>query len=207
VRLALPKGRSLGSALAALRAAGLALQGLDPEGRRLWQTFPDDGVEVLLLKDWDLPLYVERGVADLGVVGSDVLDELGGDLLQPLRLRDGACRLSLIGAPGALPAPGSAVRVASKYPASARRALAGFPWSAEVFRLAGSVELAPLLGLADLALDIVQTGATLREHGLAELAVVSEVHPCLVVGRAAYQLHRQRIDAWIARLEAAEVTR
>jgi ATP phosphoribosyltransferase regulatory subunit len=207
VRLALPKGRSLGSALAALRAAGLALAGLDPEGRRLWQSFPADGVEVLLLKDWDLPLYVERGVADLGVVGSDVLGELGGDLLQPLRLRDGACRLSLIGPPGPLPAPGSAVRVASKYPATARRALAGLPWSAEVYRLAGSVELAPLLGLADLALDIVQTGATLREHGLAELQPIAEVNPCLVIGRAAYQLHRPRIDAWIARLEAAEVTK
>jgi ATP phosphoribosyltransferase len=206
VRLALPKGRGLASALAALRAAGLALDGLDPEGRRLWQAFPADGVEVLLLKDWDLPLYVERGVADLGVVGSDVLDELGGDLLRPLRLRDGACRLSLIGPPGELPAPGSVVRVASKYPTTARRALAGYPWSAEVYRLAGSVELAPLLGLADLAFDIVQTGATLREHGLAELAVIQEVNPCLVIGRAAYQLHRPRLDAWMARLEAAEMT-
>jgi ATP phosphoribosyltransferase regulatory subunit len=205
LRLALPKGRNLPVALAALRAAGLALDGLDPEGRRLWQPFPADDVEVLLLKDWDLPLYVERGIADVGVVGSDVLAEVDGDLAVPLRLRDGRARLSLVGPPAGLPPAGSAVRVATKYPLTARRALAGFPWAAEVCRIAGSVELAPLLALADLGFDVVQTGATLRAHGLAELAVVDEVTPCLVASRAACQRFRSRLNGWLERLEEAAV--
>jgi len=205
LRLALPKGRNLTAALSALRVAGLDLSGLDANGRRLWQPFPEQGLEILMLKDWDLPLYVEHGIADLGIVGSDVLGELGSGLATPLRLRDGRCRLSLIGHPGELPPAGSAVRVASKYPATARRALQAFPWAVEIFRLEGSVELAPLLELADLALDVVQTGETLRAHGLAELQVVAEVAPCLVASAAACQRFRDRIGEWVTRLEAAAV--
>jgi ATP phosphoribosyltransferase len=96
IRLALPKGRNLEPALAAFRAAGIPLLGLDPSGRSL-RTRLDEGVEVLSLKDWDLPLYVEQGVADLGIVGSDVLAEVDGDLLVPVRLREGRSRMSLIG--------------------------------------------------------------------------------------------------------------
>ncbi len=185
IRLALPKGRTLTPAVAALRAAGFALRGFDPGGRRLRQSLPNDGLEIMLLKDWDLPLYVERGVADCGVVGSDVLDEVDGDLLTPLRLRDGRCRLSLIGPAGALPGAGDQVRLATKYVATAREFLSGQAWGAEIVPLSGSLELAPLLGLAELALDIVETGRTLREHDLVELMVVREVTPCLVVNRAA----------------------
>jgi ATP phosphoribosyltransferase len=207
IRLALPKGRNLVPALSALRACGLSLADLDLSGRRLRQQLATDGVEVLLLKDWDLPRYVEHGVADVGVVGSDVVEELAGDLLMPVRLREGGARLSLIGLPGALPAPGRKVRLATKYPATARRLLAELPFSAEVLPLAGSVELAPLLALADLALDIVQTGATLREHGLVELQVLRRVEPCVVVSRAALQQHRPTLNRWIASLETAEVAR
>lgn len=205
IRLALPKGRNLGPSLAALRESGLELEGLEPENRRLRQRFPEDGIEVLLLKDWDLPLYVEYGVADWGIVGSDVLTETGADLLRPVRLLRGRSRLSLIGRPGAAPGPGSQVRLATKYTVSAHRFLAGAPFSAEVMKLAGSVELAPVLDLADVALDIVQTGRTIREHALVELEVVDEVAPTVVVSRAAYQSHRKRINAWIDELERAEV--
>ncbi|MDX1631204.1 MAG: ATP phosphoribosyltransferase [Thermoanaerobaculia bacterium] len=205
IRLALPKGRNLGPSLAALREAGVTLDGLSPEGRRLRQRFPDEGIEVLLLKDWDLPLYVEYGVAEWGIVGSDVLGETGADLLRPVRLLGGGSRLSLVGRPGAEPVPGSQIRLATKYTASAHRFLASAPFSAEVMKLSGSVELAPVLDLADLALDIVQTGRTIREHGLVELQVVEAVAPTVVVGRAAYQLHRRRINAWIDELERAEV--
>ena len=214
IRLALPKGRNLAPVLAACRAAGLALGGLgDGDGRRLWFELPGEAAlggepfEVLLLKDRDLPLYVEYGVADLGVVGSDVLGEVGGDLLAPLALADGRCRLSLIGYPGSMPAAGDQVRLATKYPATARRLLAGRPWGADLVRLSGSVELAPLLELAELALDIVQTGRTLAENGLAELEVVAEVAPLVVVNRSAFQRHRRAINGFIARLEEAGVAR
>ena len=205
IRLALPKGRNLEVALAAFGAAGLDLGAPEAPGRSLRTRPPAAGVEVLLLKDWDVPLYVEQGVADCGVVGSDVLGELDGDLLVPVRLLAGRARMSLIGRPGALPQPGAQVRLATKYPATARRWLAGLPWGAEVLELAGSVELAPVLELAEVALDIVQSGRTLAANHLAELQVVAEVAACLVVGRAAFQRHRGTVNDWVGRLEAAAV--
>lgn len=205
IRLALPKGRNLEPALAAFRAAGIPLLGLDPGGRSL-RTRLEEGVEVLSLKDWDLPLYVEHGVADLGIVGSDVLAEVDGDLLVPVRLREGRSRMSLIGRSGeAMPEPGGQVRLATKYPNTARRLVEDRPWGAEIVKLSGSIELAPLLHLAELALDIVQTGRTLKENGLVEIETVAEVAACLVVNRASYQRHRTLLNEWIGRLEAAEV--
>jgi ATP phosphoribosyltransferase len=212
IRLALGKGRNLPVALDAFRAAGLALDGVDAAARRLIVESPSVGldtgaqsIEVLLLKDADVPLYVAYGTADLGIAGSDVLEESDGDLLVPARLAAGRSRLSLIGREGSMPAPGGQVRLATKYPATARRLVARRPWGAEVLTLSGSVELAPILDLADLALDIVQTGRTLRENGLVELEVVSDVAPCLVVNRASFLRHRDAINDLVRRLEAAEV--
>jgi len=205
MRLALPKGRNLSAALEAFRAAGLGLEGVDPEMRQLRREIPADEVEVLMLKDWDLPLYVEQGIADIGVVGSDVLGEIDGDLLVPVRLRAGSSRLSLIGRESRLPEPGAQIRLATKYPKLARRVVAGRPWGAEIFKLSGSVELAPLLHLAELAFDIVQSGRTLQENHLVEIETVEAVHPCLVVNRAAYQRYRKRLNALIRRLEEKEM--
>lgn len=205
IRLALPKGRNLDTALAAFEKAGLGLEGFDPADRRLQMRFPDKDLEVLMLKDWDVPLYVQYGIADWGVVGSDVLDELDGDLLVPARFLEGRSRLSLIGFGHSMPKPGQQVRLASKYPRTAQAVLAGRPWGAQVLKLSGSVELAPLLRLAEVALDIVQTGRTLRENGLEELESVREVAPCLVVNRAAFQVHREMLDRWLDALEKAGV--
>jgi ATP phosphoribosyltransferase len=204
IRLALPKGRNLDVALAAFRAAGL-LSGLDLAGRSLLVQLEEEGIEALSIKDWDIPVYVEHGVADFGIVGSDVLAEIDGDLLVPVRLREGRSRLSLIGRAAALPAPGSQVRLATKYPNTARKVLEGRPWGAEIVKLSGSIELAPLLHLAEVALDIVQTGRTLVENNLVEIETVAEVAACLVVNRASYQRHRALLNDWIGRLEAAEV--
>ncbi len=212
IRLALPKGRNLTPTLAAFRAAGVPLSGLEDNGRKLWMELPGEGLgrsgerlEVLILKDKDLPLYVEYGIADLGVVGSDVLEESGAELLVPLRLTEGLSRLSLIGYPGALPEPGAQVRIATKYPRIARRLIAERPWGAEVVELSGSIELAPMLELAEVALDIVQTGRTLKENGLTELETVTGVAPCVVVNRASFQRHRPEVNALLARMEDAGV--
>lgn len=204
-RLALGKGRNLAVALEGLRGAGLDLAGLDGPRRRLILPSPEDGMEVLLLKDADVPVYVAYGTADLGVVGSDLLSESDGDLLVPARFRKGRSRLALIGREGGLPRAGSQVRLATKYPRTARRILAGRPWGAEILKLSGSVELAPLLDLAELALDIVQTGRTLRENGLAELETVEAVVPCLVANRASFLRHRRWINGLVRRLEETEV--
>lgn len=206
--LALPKGRNLEIALHAFRAAGLPLDGV-PGGlvngdRRLRVDLPEAGFQILLLKDWDVPLYVEYGIADLGIVGSDVLAEVGGDVLVPARFTEGRCRLSLIGNQG-LPQPGAQVRLASKFTNIARQVVAEEPWNAEILKLFGSVELGPLLELAEVALDIVQTGRTLEENHLQELKVVREVAPILLVHRAAFQQHRDRINDLVDRLESAGV--
>ncbi|HEX2253204.1 MAG TPA: ATP phosphoribosyltransferase [Thermoanaerobaculia bacterium] len=206
IRLALPRGRNLAPSLAAFRAAGLGLGGFEGEGRRPWAASPEDGLEVLLLEDRDLPLYVEDGVADLGVIGSEVIEEVGADLLVPLAFTNGGCRLSLLGRPGALPGPGGRVRLATKYPRTARRLLAERPWSAEVVELSGSIELAVLLELAQVALGLVQPGRTLRDE-LVELEPLAEVGPRLVVNRAAFQQHRQQVNGLVSRLEAAGVAR
>lgn len=205
IRFALPKGRNLETALAAFRAAGIPLNGFDAAGRSLRLQIPETGVEVLSLKDWDLPLYVGHGIADCGIVGSDVLEEIDGDLLVPVRFLQGRSRMSLIGRRPELPAPGTQVRLATKYPNTARRVVAGRAWGAEILKLSGSIELAPVLRLAELALDIVQTGRTLVENGLVEIETLAEVAPCLVVNRASYQRHRALLNEWIGRLEAAEV--
>ncbi len=210
IRLALPKGRNLETALAAFAAGGLDLSRLASDeargSRRLWHGFPELGCEVLLLKDRDLPLYVGRGVADCGIVGRDVLDEVDGDLLVPLELTGGRSRLALIGRAGRpLPRVGEQVRLATKYPRTAERFLERQAWSAEILELSGSIELAPLVGLADFILDIVQTGSTLRAHGLEELLPVREIAPCFVVHRAAWQIHRAELASLLGRLERAGV--
>jgi ATP phosphoribosyltransferase len=210
IRLALPKGRNLEPALAAFAAGGLDLTALASDAtrdsRRLWHSFPELGCEVLLLKDRDLPLYVGRGVADCGIVGRDVLDEVDGDLLVPLELAGGRSRLSLIGRAGrSLPGPGAQVQLATKYPRTAERYLERQPWSAEILELSGSIELAPLVGLADFILDIVQSGSTLLAHGLEEIERVREIAPCFVVHRAAWQMRRPELSALLGRLERAGV--
>ncbi len=213
IRLALPKGRNLDAALRAFGAAGFALGGSEGgagvvaiDDRRLRRSYPELGLETLLLKDRDLPIWVERGVADCGVVGRDVLDEADRDLLVPVELAAGRCRLALIGPRGAAPpAAGAQLRLATKYPRAAARWLAHKAWSAEILELSGSIELAPVLGLADLILDIVQTGATLAAHDLVELETVAEIAPCFVVQRAAWQVKRPEILNLIERLEGAGV--
>lgn len=203
IRIAMPKGRNLQVALDAFRAAGRSLdQALEDADRRLQIAVPELGFEILLLKDWDVPVYVQYGIADLGVVGSDVLAEVGGDVLVPARFKEGRCRLSLIGRHG-LPAPGDQVRLATKFPNIAHQVVTEEAWSAEVLKLQGSVELGPLLELAEIALDIVQTGRTLRENDLEELQVVREVAPILLVHRAAYQTYRDEVNDLVDAFEDA----
>ena len=205
MRLALPKGRNLPTVLAAFREAGLQLEGVDVPARQLRRRLEDEDLEILMLKDWDLPLYVEHGIADFGVVGADVLDEIDGDLLVPARFTEGGCRLSLIGRSAEIPEAGSQIRLATKYPNLARELVATRSWGAEIFRLSGSVELGPLLELSEMALDIVQSGDTLRDNDLVEIEVIKQIQPCLVVNRASYQRHRRRLNELIRRLEEKEL--
>jgi ATP phosphoribosyltransferase len=151
---------------------------------------------------------VEHGAADLGVAGRDVLEEDGRDLYEPLDLGIGACRMAMA-APGRAGAGGAGddgqlhLRVATKYPACTRRWLERQGLFAEIIKLYGSVELGPLVGLCDRIVDLVSSGETLRQHGLAEIATVMEVTSRLVVNRASLKLRGAEVDAVLRRLRAA----
>lgn len=188
LRLALAKGRLYDDAVSRLTTAGISVA--DP-GRRLLIPTSDPMLELLVVKPGDVPVYVESGAADLGITGTDVLREADADVLEPLALPFGACRLA-VAAPAATPYPnlpnGRSPRVATKYPRLARDYFASLGRAVEVIAVGGSVEVAPLLGLADWIVDLVDTGDTLRANGLTERATILESTAVLVANRASQKL-------------------
>ena len=208
--LALPKGRILGELGPLLARAGIAP---DPElanedSRHLRFRTADPAVDVVRVRPFDVATFVAFGAAAIGVVGSDVLAEFDyPELYAPLDLRLGLCRLS-IAAPAAAaasddPTRWSHVRVATKYPNTARRHFAARGVTADVVHLSGAMELAPSLGLARLILDLVQTGSTLRANGLVEIEHVASVSARLIVNRTALKTRPELLGGWIARFRAA----
>lgn len=197
---AFPKGR-IAAPLAEL--LGRPPLGLPPfSGRELVLEAPARGLRALLLKDFDVPTYVARGAADVGVVGSDVLDERESDLPTPLDFPFGRCRLVLLAPVAQRELPkGRAVRVATKYAHLTRDFFDQKGIAADVVTLSGSVELAPRMGLADLVADLVDTGATMRANGLAELETMREVAPRLVINRAAIARRRRDVFRLVELLE------
>lgn len=213
--VALSKGKLWKGAGLRFRAAGLPFP--DAAGRRLVVEL--GALRFLFVKDVDVPTYVEHGIADCGIVGSDVLREADADVYEPLDLAFGHCRLAVArladgfrgrGELGPGPAGGgvrrhdhATLRVASKYPRLAAAHFLGRGRPVEVVKLQGSVELACVLGLADCIVDVVETGATLRENGLE---VVEEVLDCsarLIVNRASYHARRQEVQSLLQALESA----
>jgi len=161
----------------------------------------------LLAKSADVPVYVEYGAADIGIVGEDALRESGRDVYAPLQLNFGHCRLVLAGAPsqaGRDLRQVSHIRVASKYPKLAGDYFRQHGISAEIIPLTGSVELAPCVGLADLIVDVVQTGRTLLENGLVELDVLMSCQATTIVNRVAHRLRLQEIRSLLSDLDSAE---
>jgi len=200
--VALPKGRMQDEALELFRAIDYVI---DEKriGRRL--IFDDDSgaLRFILAKPADVPIYVEYGAADLGVVGEDTLRETERNVYEPLTLGFGRCHLALAGPPSARQRNmrlESSVRVASKYPNLARRYFEGLGVSAEVIPLSGSVELGPAVGLADLLVDLVESGRTLRENGLVELDTIMESQAVLIVNHASHKLRFADIQSLIRRM-------
>jgi ATP phosphoribosyltransferase len=172
--------------------------------RRLILPSADSRYEFLPVKTLDVPTYVEAGIADLGVAGLDVLIERRPDVLQPLDLGFGECRMAVAGPEGVgFPhLPGAETpRVATKYVETARRYFAGRGLQVEVVRISGSVELAPLLGLSHWIMDLVETGRTLRENGLVVLETAFASTARLIVNRASHKLRLEEHQRLIAELE------
>lgn len=197
--LALSKGRLLRGAAELFARARLPFPA-DP-GRRL--VVEEGRLRFLFVKDADVPTYVEYGAADCGIAGRDVLLESGGDVYEPLDLGFGACRIMVARPGGSSLRARSTLRVASKYPRIAAAHFLARGVSVEVVRLAGSVELAPGLGLADCIVDVVETGATLRENGLEVAEEVAVSTARFVVNRASWHARRAEIARLVKRLGRA----
>ena len=223
---ALPKGRLAQDSLSFLEQAGLSMP-TDTESRKLILPAADGSIGFVMAKPRDVPTYVEHGAADLGICGLDVVRETDRAVYEPLLLPFGHCRLS-VAAPedGAEVPPGESLdvadlavkqtsstnlpgtplrymsqpRIATEYPRLTRQFFAERGVNAEIITLGGSVELGPILGLADLIVDVVQTGTTLRMNGLVEIRTILESQAVLVVNRASYQLKATEINRIIERM-------
>jgi len=200
--LALPKGRLLEPALELLRELGV--EGVDQASRRLIFDDKGSGLRLLFLKPADVPAYVTYGVAQLGIVGKDILLEQEPGVYEPLDLGFGFCRL-VVAEPRELwerddPAKWSWVRVATKYPRLTEQYFSARGVQVELVRLDGSVELAPLVGLAERIVDLVQSGETLRVNGLVEVAEITRSTARLIVNRAAMKTEYAAINRLIARM-------
>ncbi len=201
LRLAMPKGRVLDEAVELFGRAGIDLAVLQGSSRRLVHDVGD--LRVFIVRDSDVPTYVGHGAADVGIAGRDVLEEQGHDLYEPLDLKIGKCRLS-VAEPEARPVDDRAelhLRVATKFPNLTRRHHEARGIFADVIKLYGSIELAPLTGLADRIVDLVSSGETLRQNHLREVETILDVSARLVVNRASLKLRRREIDALLGRLK------
>jgi ATP phosphoribosyltransferase len=199
--IALSKGKLLRGTEALFRRCGLPFPLEDT--RKLVVAAGD--VRFLFVKDADVPTYVEHGVADCGIAGRDVLLEMGSDVLEPVDLGFGRCRLAVAAPAGSGFAPDrtSIVRVATKYPRVATAHFLGRGLAVEVVKLNGSVEIAPGLGLADCIVDVVETGRTLVENGLEVVETVAESSARLVVNRASFHARRDEVQTLIGNLRGA----
>ncbi len=196
--IALPKGRILEEAHQLLTHAGLPLPPELEDSRKLWVRIPEASIEIILAKPMDVPTYVEYGAADIGIAGKDVLLEQGRDVYELLDLQIGVCRLSVAGLPERLGRP--LHRVATKYPQIASQYFRAKGQQVEVIQLHGSIELAPLTGLAEAIVDIVSTGRTLRENGLVELEEMMPITARLIANRVSYRMKNRQIDALLAKM-------
>jgi ATP phosphoribosyltransferase len=205
--IAVPHGRILDEAMPLLRRAGIEPEAAfdDPAGRALRFATNHDHISVIRARSFDVATFVAFGAAQLGVAGRDVLMEFDySEIYAPLDLGVGHCRL-VVAEPAELapdddPARWSHVRVATKYPAIARRHFAARGVQAECIKLNGAVELAPALGLCRRIVDLVSTGATLKANGLVEVEQIADVSACLIVNRTALKTRPDDVGGWIERV-------
>jgi ATP phosphoribosyltransferase len=200
--IALSKGRIFQETLPLLAAAGIRLQDDPDSSRKLVLDTNDPSVKIVVLRATDVPTYVQYGAADIGVAGKDVLLEHGGaGLYEPLDLRIACCRLMVAGRSGELAA--DRLRVATKYVNVTRDYFAAQGRQVEIIKLYGSMELAPLVGLADVIVDLVDTGNTLKANGLEPKATIADISSRLIVNKASMRMKHNAVQAVIEKLKIA----
>jgi len=192
LKVAMPKGRIYKQASRLLQRAGLPIpEDVHEDTRKYMIPVPEAGMEFIIAKPVDVPIFVEYGVADIGIVGKDVLMEEQRDVYELLDLGIARCRMSIIGLPDWKPVLNP--RVATKYPNVASRYFRQKGQQVEVIKLNGSIELAPLIGLSDRIVDMVETGQTIKENGLVEHEVMYDITSRLIANRVSYRLKHEPI--------------
>lgn len=202
--IALSKGRILEETLPLLKAAGIETVENVERSRKLIFTTNQADVRLVIIRAADVPTYVKYGAADLGVAGKDVLMEHDStDLYEPLDLQIAQCRLMTAGFSQKNAVQPARLKVATKYPNITKRFYAEKGVQVDMIKLYGSMELAPLVGLADRIVDLVDTGNTLKANGLEPLELIANISARLVVNKASMKMNQQRIQAIIDRLQTA----
>ena len=202
VILALSKGRILDDTLPLLASVGIRLTDDPAKSRKLIFDTTDPGLRVIIIRATDVPVFVENGAADLGVAGKDVLMEHGAaGVYEPLDLGIARCRLMVAAKKDAPPVTGR-LRVATKFVKLTRQYYAEKGEQVDVVKLYGSMELAPLMGLADRIVDIVDTGKTLKENGLEPTELIATISARLIVNKGSFKMKHDRITALVEQLRA-----
>lgn len=199
LKIAMPKGRIHKHAVRLFQEAGYAVPDDLEESRKLIISVEEAGFEFIMAKPVDVATYVEHGAADIGIVGKDVLMEENRDVYELLDLGIARCRMSVIGLPDWKPAIN--LRVATKYPNVASQYFRERGQQVNVIKLNGSIELAPLIGLADRIVDMVETGSTIKENGLAEMEEIFSITSRLIANRVSYRMKNERIQELCDRLQ------
>lgn len=199
LKIAMPKGRINRPAIKLFQAAGYAVPDDLEESRKLIIAVPEAGLEFIMAKPVDVATYVEYGAADIGIVGKDVLMEENRDVYELLDLGIAKCRMSVIGLPDWKPA--IHLKVATKYPNVASQYFRERGQQVNVIKLNGSIELAPLIGLADRIVDMVETGATIKENGLVEMEEIFSITSRLIANRVSYRMKNERVQELCDRLQ------
>lgn len=197
--IAMPKGRIFEEAAELLRKAGYKLPPEFDDSRKLIIDVEQENLRFILAKPMDVPTYVEHGVADLGIAGKDTMLEEDRDVYEVLDLRISSCYLAVAGLPDTK-TNDVAPKVATKYPTIASKYFREQGEQVEIIKLNGSIELAPMIGLAERIVDIVSTGRTLRENGLVELEYIQDITSRLIVNPVSYRMKDQVIDDMVERL-------
>lgn len=202
IRIALTKGRLEKDSIAMFERLGYDCTAVREKGRRLILPIANANMEVVLAKAADVATYVENGVCDIGIVGKDTIMEMGGTFYEVADLGFGRCRFALAVPEGVDFYAGYHTRcVASKYVNVARAFFERKNMDVNFVKIEGSVELAPILGLSDAIVDIVETGATLRENGLVVAEYISDVSARLIVNIASLKLRKAEIEPFISEIE------
>jgi ATP phosphoribosyltransferase len=201
--IALAKGRILDETLPLLARAGIEPLDDLSSSRKLIFATNDANINLVLIRSSDVPTYVQYGAADLGIAGKDVLAEHGGEgLYERVDLKIAPCKMMTAGF-AERPLPRTRLKVATKYPESTRRFFLEQGRQVELIKLYGSMELAPVVGLADIIVDLVQTGNTLKANGLTALETIMDISSRLIVNRAALKMKNKAVRELLERIEKA----